>query len=61
MKLVLIIAIAASICTFIAGVMHISMVSSNNINSTILFLVGGLAQIFWWCPLLKIGEGYGIT
>ena len=53
MKLVLIIAIAASICTFIAGVMHISMVPSNNINSTILFLVGGLAQIFWVVPTIK--------
>ncbi len=52
MKLVLIIAIAASICTFIAGVMHISMVPSNNINSTILFLVGGLAQIFWVVPTI---------
>ncbi len=49
----MIIAIAASICTFIAGVIHVSMVPTNNINSTILFLIGGLAQIFWVVPTIK--------
>ncbi len=49
----IIIAIAASICTFIAGVIHLTMVPSNNINSTTLFLVGGLAQIFWVVPTIK--------
>ena len=53
MNLVLIIAIAASACTFIAGIIHLTMVPSNNINSTILFLVGGLAQVFWVVPTIR--------
>ena len=53
MNSVLIIAIAASACTFIAGVIHLTMVPSNNINSTTLFLVGGLAQIFWVVPTIR--------
>ena len=53
MNSLLIIAIAASVCTFIAGVIHLTMVPSNNINSTTLFLVGGLAQIFWVVPTIR--------
>jgi hypothetical protein len=53
MNSVLAIAIAASACTFIAGVIHLTMVPSNNINSTTLFLVGGLAQIFWVVPTIR--------
>ena len=53
MNSVLIIAIAASVCTFIAGIIHLSMVPSSNINSTILFLVGGLAQVFWVVPTIR--------
>ena len=53
MNSVLIIAIAASACTFIAGVLHLTMVPSFNINSTILFLVGGLAQVFWVVPTIR--------
>ena len=53
MNSVLAIAIAASVCTFIAGVIHLTMVPSNNINSTTLFLVGGLAQIFWVVPTIR--------
>ena len=53
MNSVLIIAIAASACTFIAGVIHLTMVPSNNINSTTLFLVGGLAQVFWVVPTIR--------
>ena len=53
MNSLLIIAIAASACTFIAGAIHLTMVPSNNINSTILFLVGGLAQIFWVVPTIR--------
>ena len=47
-----IIAIAASICTAIAGIMHLFMVHSLN-NSGILFLIGGLAQVFWVIPTTK--------
>lgn len=53
MNSVLIIAIAASACTFIAGIIHLTMVPSNNINSTMLFLGGGLAQIFWVVPTIR--------
>ena len=53
MNSLLIIAIAASACTFIAGVLHLTMVPSFNINSTILFLVGGSAQIFWVVPTIR--------
>ena len=53
MNSVLIIAIVASTCTFIAGIIHLTMVPSNYINSTILFLVGGLAQIFWVVPTIR--------
>ncbi len=49
----LIIAIAASICTFIAGIIHLSMVPTPNINTTFLFLIGGLAQIFWVVPTIR--------
>lgn len=48
-----IISIAASVCTFFAGVLHLNMVPSFNINSTTLFLVGGLAQIFWVLPTIR--------
>lgn len=49
----MIIAIAAAACTVIAGGLHLSMVPSFNINSTILFLVGGLAQLFWAVPTIR--------
>lgn len=48
-----IIAIVASIFTIIAGFYHIMMVPANNFNATILFLVGGLAQIFWAIPTIR--------
>lgn len=53
MNNLLILAIAASVCTAIAGILHLSMVPSFNINSTILFLVGGILQIFWVVPILR--------
>jgi hypothetical protein len=53
MNLVSIIAIVASICTFIAGIIHLSMVLTPNINTTLLFLIGGLAQIFWVVPTIR--------
>jgi len=53
MNLVSIIAIVASICTFIAGIIHLSMVPTPNINTTLLFLIGGLAQIFWVVPTIR--------
>jgi hypothetical protein len=50
---ILFIAIAACICTAIAGIMHLTMVRSLNNNSSILFLVGGIAQIFWVLPTIR--------
>lgn len=47
------ISIAAAICTAAAGILHLNMVPAQNINSTILFLVGGIAQIFWVIPTIK--------
>jgi hypothetical protein len=53
MNKLVIISIAASVCTAIAGILHLSMLPAFNTNSTILFLVGGLAQIFWIIPTIK--------
>ena len=48
-----IIAIIASVFTVIAGIYHLKIVPSNNVNATILFLVGGLAQLFWVIPIIR--------
>lgn len=53
MNPVFIISIAAAICTAIAGILHLTMLPAFNMNSTILFLVGGIAQIFWVVPTIK--------
>ncbi len=37
----------------IAGIIHLSMVPTPNINTTFLFLIGGLAQIFWVVPTIR--------
>lgn len=45
---------AAAVTTVIAGIIHFEMgVSSNNQNSQILFVVGGLAQMFWVAPMVR--------
>jgi hypothetical protein len=46
----------AAICTGIAGIFHLILVPNaidSNINNAILFLVGGIAQIFWVLPMIK--------
>lgn len=46
----------AAICTGIAGILHLILVPNaidSNINNATLFLVGGLAQIFWILPMIK--------
>ncbi|MDQ4074504.1 MAG: hypothetical protein M3162_09425 [Thermoproteota archaeon] len=53
MRSVTIISIIASACTIIAGILHLMMVPAPNTNATILFLVGGLAQIFWVVPTIR--------
>jgi hypothetical protein len=42
--------------TFIAGILHLSLVANaieRNINTGILFLIGGLAQVFWVLPTIR--------
>jgi len=42
--------------TFIAGVLHLTLVPNvidRNIGTGILFLVGGIAQIFWVIPTIR--------
>ncbi|VFJ13402.1 hypothetical protein [Candidatus Nitrosocosmicus franklandus] len=53
MNLTIIIAVAASICTAIAGILHLTMLPAPNTNMTILFLVGGIGQIFWVIPTIR--------
>lgn len=53
MRTILIISIAAAISTAIAGILHLTMLSAPNTNMTVLFLVGGIAQIFWIIPTIK--------
>ena len=46
--------IAAAATTAIAGIIHLVLgIPSNNLNSQILFVVGGLAQIFWVIPMIR--------
>lgn len=48
--------VAAAVSTFIAGVLHLTLVS-NSIGRNpwvgIFFLVGGITQIFWVLPTIK--------
>lgn len=53
MNSILVIAIAASISTATAGILHLNMVPSINTNTTILFIVGGIVQVFWIIPTIK--------
>jgi hypothetical protein len=46
----------AAICTGIAGILHLVLVPNaidSNINNATLFLIGGIAQIFWVLPMIK--------
>lgn len=48
--------VAAAVSTFIAGVLHLTLVSNSigrNPLIGIFFLVGGIAQIFWVLPTIK--------
>ena len=47
---------AAAGSTLIAGILHLSLVANGidrNFNTGILFLIGGLAQIFWVLPTIR--------
>lgn len=44
----------AAASTVIAGIIHIVLgIPSNNQNSQILFVVGGIAQVFWAIPMIR--------
>ena len=48
---------AAAACTFIAGALHLAIVpmffSKMPTNVTIFFIISGLAQLFWFIPVIK--------
>ena len=45
---------AAAASTGIAGIIHVILgADSGRINTQILFIVGGLAQVFWAVPLVR--------
>lgn len=45
---------AAAATTAIAGIIHVVLgVPSNNQNMQILFVVGGLTQLFWVIPMVR--------
>ena len=45
---------AAAATTAIAGIIHVVLgIPSNNLNSQILFVVGGATQIFWAIPMFR--------
>ena len=46
-------AISAAVCTGVAGILHLYMLPAFNTQMTILFLIGGLAQVFWILPTTK--------
>ena len=53
---ILIFSLVTAAATVIAGIMHLQMVPGNisrNTGEGILFLVGGLVQIFWAVPVVK--------
>lgn len=45
---------AAGSATAIAGIIHLTLgIDTENLNSQILFVVGGSAQIFWVLPMIR--------
>jgi hypothetical protein len=45
---------AAGAATAIAGIIHLILgIDTENLNTQILFVVGGIAQIFWVLPMIR--------
>lgn len=47
---------AAAGSSLVAGILHLSLVANSierNLNTGILFLIGGLAQVFWVVPTMR--------
>ena len=50
---------ASAATTALAGIIHVVLgIPSNNLNSQILFIGGGIAQIFWVVPMVR---RWGVT
>jgi hypothetical protein len=48
--------VAAAATTAIAGMLHLMMGPNSlnfNVNQGILFIVGGIAQVFWIIPMVR--------
>jgi hypothetical protein len=48
--------VAAAVTTAIAGMLHLMMGPNSinfNVNQGILFIVGGIAQVFWIIPMIR--------
>ena len=55
-KRILILSFAAAAATVIAGILHLRMAPgslSHDFDEGVLFLVGGMLQIFWAVPVIK--------
>lgn len=55
-KKILAISVVAAAATVIAGILHLFMVPmsiSREVDEGILFLVGGILQVFWAVPVIK--------
>ena len=53
---------AAAGSTLVAGILHLSLVANSierNLNTGILFLIGGLAQVFWVVPTMRGWNKFG--
>ncbi|MGQ0795516.1 MAG: hypothetical protein ACT4N5_04950 [Nitrosopumilaceae archaeon] len=69
-RLEIVLYLAAATTTAVAGILHLVIGPNSrgfNINNGILFIVGGIAQVFWIIPILRkwgttwIGIGIGGT
>lgn len=55
-KKILILSFVAAATTVIAGIIHLQMAPgslSHNLGEGVLFLVGGMLQVFWVVPVIK--------
>jgi len=53
---IILLSIAAAVTTVVAGILHIIMSPrslSENLGEGILFLVGGILQVFWAVPVIR--------
>lgn len=53
MKAVTILWISDAFSAGVTGALHLKMLPANNTNTTVLFLIGGLVQVFWIVPTIR--------